>query len=63
MSSAQPQKQPPELALSDAEHQALQRYAQAHGMTLEQAANHAVSQQLQARYVPRKRFNNVVRIR
>lgn len=30
-------------------------------MTLDQAATHAVSQQLQARYVTSKRLNNIVR--
>lgn len=47
--------------MSDAEIQALEQFAQAHGMTLDQAAAHAVSQQLQARYVTSKRHNNVVR--
>ena len=49
------------VCLSDAEIEALTRFAQAHGMTLDQAANHAVSQQLQARYVTSKRLNNIVR--
>ena len=49
------------VCMSDAELQALTQYAQAHGMTLDQAATHAVSQQLQARYVTSKRLNNIVR--
>ena len=47
--------------LSDAERAALERYADAHGMSLDQAATHAAQQQLQARFVTAKRFNNVSR--
>ena len=47
--------------LSPQELAELQRYAQAHGLTPEQAASQAVSQALQVRYTTRKRINNIVR--
>lgn len=59
--SATPTPQTISVWLSEAEIAALAQFAQAHGMTLDQAATHAVSQQLQARYVTSKRLNNIVR--
>ena len=49
------------VAMSAPELSSLECYAQANGMTLGQAALEAFRQQLQARYVTNKRFNNVVR--
>lgn len=49
------------VALSPQEMDRLERFAQANGMTTEQAATHAVSQALAARYVTHKRTNNIVR--
>ena len=49
------------LALTDAQVEALEQYAQAHGLTLAQAATQAAQQQLQARFVTHKRFNPVAR--
>jgi hypothetical protein len=50
------------VSLSDAERAALERFAADHDMTLDQAASHAAQQQLQARFVTAKRFNNVARL-
>jgi hypothetical protein len=50
-----------QLELSGPELAALQRFATSHGMTLDQAATHAAQQQLQARFMPHKRFNNIAR--
>jgi hypothetical protein len=50
------------LALTDAQVEALEQYAQAHGLTLAQAATQAAQQQLQARFVTHKRFNNIARL-
>jgi hypothetical protein len=50
------------VSLSDAERSALERFAAAHNMTPDQAASHAAQQQLQARFVTAKRFNNVARL-
>jgi hypothetical protein len=52
---------PVTVDLSPQELAELQRYAQAHGLTPEQAASQAVSQALQVRYTTRKRINNIVR--
>jgi hypothetical protein len=49
------------VSLSEGELAHLQAFAQAKGMTIEQAATHAISQALAARLVTSKRFNNVVR--
>ncbi len=60
--SSQPQPTTTVTAtLSPQELERLERYAQANGMTTEQAATHAVSQALAARYVTNKRINNIVR--
>ena len=56
-----PPTQPFGLCLSEPELKALEQYANAHGMTLDQAATHAAQQQLQARFVTHKRLNNVAR--
>jgi hypothetical protein len=50
-----------EVALSGPELERLKHFAQANGMSLEQAATHAVSQALAIRYVTNKRINNIVR--
>lgn len=47
--------------LTDAQVEALEQYAQAQGLTLAQAATQAAQQQLQARFVTAKRFNNISR--
>ena len=49
------------MQLSDADQHALEAFAHANGLTVEQAASHAVQMQLQARYVVAKRTNNVLR--
>jgi hypothetical protein len=49
------------LSLSEPELKALEQFAAAHSMTLDEAATHAAQQQLQARFVTAKRFNNVAR--
>jgi hypothetical protein len=60
--SATPQAKNTDTAtLSPQELELLERYAKAHGMTIEQAATAAVSQALAARYVTNKRINNIVR--
>lgn len=48
--------------LSDAEQRLLEHYAQAHGLSIEEAATRAVSQQLHARFVKPKRTGVLVRI-
>lgn len=57
MSTSPPAKEI-ELCLSEPEAKALEQYAAAHGMTLDQAATHAAQQQLQARFVTHKCFSN-----
>lgn len=47
--------------LSSSELSRLEAFAQANGMTIEQAATQAISQALAARYVANKRTNNIVR--
>lgn len=59
--SATPPTKTTELCLSEPEIKALEQFATAHGMSLDQAATHAAQQQLQARFVPHKGFNNVAR--
>lgn len=49
------------LDLSEPEFKALEQFAQANGMTTDQAATFAAHQQLQTRYVMPKRTNNVSR--
>jgi hypothetical protein len=49
------------LSLSEPELKALEQFAAAHSMTIDEAATHAAQQQLQARFVTAKRFNNVAR--
>lgn len=49
------------LELSEPEFKALEQFAQANGMTTDQAATFAAQQQLQARFVMTKRVNNVAR--
>ncbi len=56
-----PPTQPVGLCLSEPELKALEQFATAHNMTLDEAATHAAQQQLQARFVTAKRFNNVAR--
>lgn len=59
--SATPPAPTTSLELSEPEFKALEQYAAAYGMSLDQAATHAAQQQLQARFVTHKRFNNVAR--
>jgi hypothetical protein len=47
--------------LSSGELARLEAFAQSKGMTIEQAATHAISQALATRYVANKRINNIVR--
>jgi predicted RNase H-like nuclease (RuvC/YqgF family) len=61
MSSAPPAPKLIDVCLSDTEMESLKQYANRHGLTVEQAAEQAVSQALQARYVTNKRINNIVR--
>lgn len=49
------------VQLSSAELQALEDFAQANGLTVDEAATRAAQQQLQSRYVVAKRTNNVLR--
>jgi hypothetical protein len=56
-----PTDQTTSVCLSGAELQRLEQYAQARGLTLEQAATQAVSEQLQARYVKPRATGVVLR--
>jgi hypothetical protein len=60
--SAPPTPQTFSVNLTDAERATLEQFAAAHNMTLDEAATHAAQQQLQARFVTAKRFNNVSRL-
>ena len=61
MSTPPPQTKDVQLELSAPELAALQSFATAHGMTLDQAATYAAQQQLQARFMTHKRLNNIAR--